>query len=335
MFEATIITSRMADVAVNLTGLIPWFLYMLLRSNANWTMIQPIETSLWSRKRRLRLSSSANMDVYDHMTSPVSLQTENSPKLMHDPEKALFKSSRQIEVSEPQVQYAEYPIQQQPPKTEVILPPKASLTRLNPQQRVNYAIFPTKDTIMARESVSTTFSQDDEDLELPKPLFFHTHKRELSQQSNTSSATVQIGLRLSLPHHVLTPIEQSPVANGPDLPLGSTPTVSTSPVRGTMSPRPDQSKQPSSDIAILPIQPNEARTPSQILSPRSNLLSPSWIFRKGDILGSGQRQFGRGIMKSLPPVPAGETPPAPDPQGTPKHSKLGWSSETTRSQAWI
>ena len=325
MSEATIIASKMAEVAVNLTGLIPGFLYMLLRSNANWTMIQPIETSSWSRKRRLRLSSSASMDVYDHMTSPVSLQTENSPRSMHDPEKPLFETSRQIEVSETQGRYAGSPIQQQPPKPGVTLPPKASLTRLNPQQRMNYSIFPTKDTIMARESVSTTFSQDEEDLELPKPLFSHTHNRELSQQSNTSSATVQIGLRLSLPHHVLTPIEQSPVANGPGLPLGSSPTVSTSPVRGTMSPRPGQSKQPSSDIAILPIQPNEARTTSQILSPRSNLLSPTWIFRKGDTLGSGQRQAERGNMKSLPPVPASETPRAPDSQGT----------ETTRFHEWI
>lgn len=337
MSEVAILTSKMAEVAANLTGLIPGLLYIILRSNANWTMIQPIGTSWWSRKRRLRLSSSANMDVYDHMTSPVSLQTENSPTSMHDPEKALFESPRQIQVSETHVQYANYPVHQQPPNTKDVLPPKAILTRPNTQHRVNYSIFPTQDTVMARESFSTTFSQDEEeDLELPKPLFSYAHKRELSGQSNTTSATVQIGLRLSLPNRALSPIEQSPVGNGPDLPPGSSPTTSSvSPIRGMMSSRPEGSKKPSIDIAILPIQPNKARTPSQIMSPRSNLLSPSWIFRKGGTFDSSRRQGEIGMMKSLPPVPVGETPPDPDPHSSPKDSKPGWSSKTERSQAWI
>lgn len=313
---------------MNLTGLIPGLLYILLRSNANWTMIQPIGTSWWSRKRSLRLSCSANMDVYDHMTSPVSLQA--SPSLVHDPEKAIFESPKQIQVSETQVQDADYPIQQQPPKTAIDLPPRAILTRPNTQNRVNYSIFPTQNTNIARESVSTTFSQDeDEDLELPKPLFAYTHKRNLSGQSNSTSATVQIGLRLSLPDHTLSPIQQSPVGT-PDLSPGSAPYISLSPIRGMMSSRSKGSKKPGSDIAILPIQPNEARTPSQILSPRSNLLSPSWIFCKGDTLGTGRRQGARDMMKSLPPVPAGENPPA----HSPKDSELGWRGQTQRSQ-WI
>lgn len=333
MSEAAIITSKMAEVAANLTGIIPGLLYILLRSNANWTMIQPIGT-FWSRKRSLRLSSSPNMEVYDHMTSPVSLQTENSPKLMHDPE-ALFESPRQLQFSEAQMQVMDCAIQQQPPKTKVVLPPKATLTCPHTQHRANYSIFPTQDMITARESVSTTFSQDeDEDLELPKPLFAYSHKRELSGQSNTTSATVEIGLRLSLPNHPLTPIEQSPVGNGPDPPLGSTPASSPSLNRGMMSSRSDGSKKPSLDIAILPIHPNEARTPSQILSPRSNLLSPSWIFRKGDTLGPGRRQYERDMMKRLPPVPVDGNPLALHPQGSRNGSKLGWSSET-RSQAWL
>lgn len=339
MFEVAFTTSKMAEVAVNLTGLIPGLLYILLRSNANWTMIRPIGTSWWSRKRRMRLSCSTKMDVYDHMTSPVSLQSENSPKLMHDPEKALVESPRQIQVSETQVQSSDYPIQQQISKSEAISPPKAILTRPNTQYRVNYSMFPTHNTIMARESVSTTFSQDeDEDLELPKPLFYsYAHKRELSGQSNSTSATVQIGLRLSIPNHVLTPIEQSPVGTTHDLPLGPTPTSSPSPspIRGMKPSRSDRSKKPSSDIAILPIQPNEARTPSQILSPRSNLLSPSWIFRKGDTLGFGRQQGEGDMMKSLPPVPAGETLPALNPQGSPKVCKLNGKSETARRQAWM
>lgn len=337
MVEVAITTSKMAEIAVNLTGLIPGLLYILLRSNTNWTMIQPIRTSWWSRKRSLRLSGSATMDVYDHMTSPVSLQTENSPTLMHDPEKALIEPPRQIQGSETQVQHPDCHIQQQPPEAEAISPPKPILTRPNTQHRVNYTIFPNHSTILVRESVSTTFSQDEEeDLELPKPLFYSSaHKRELSGQSNTTSATVQIGLRLSISNQALTPIEQSPVGNAPDLPLGSNPTSSVSPIRGMKSSRSDRSKKPGKDIAILPIHPNEARTASQILSPRSNLLSPSWIFRKGDTLSSGHWQAGRDMMKSLPPVPADETQPIPHPQCSLKDSKLGWRSETARVQAWI
>lgn len=330
MFEVAMTASKMAEVAMNLTGLIPGLLYLLLRSNANWTMIQPIGTSWWSRKQRLRLSTPANMDVYNHMTSPVSLLSENSPTVMRDPEKALMESPRQIQVSEVQAKYTDHSIQPRIFKTEVNLPPKAILTRPNTQHRVNYSVFPN----MARESISTTFSQDEEeDLELPRPLFSYAHKRELSGQSNTTSATVQIGLRLSIPNHVLSPIEQSPVGNAPDLlALGSSPTVSLTPIRGMKPARSNGSKKPGSDIAILPIQPNEARTPSQILSPRSRLLSPGWIFRRGDMLDSSHRVGDRDMMKSLPRFPALETRP---PSGLHlKEPKLGWRSETAR-QAWI
>ncbi|MCJ1465056.1 hypothetical protein MMC07_003672 [Pseudocyphellaria aurata] len=335
MSEIALTASKMAEVALNLTGLVPGLLYLLLRSNANWTMIQPIGTSWWSRKQSLRLSTSANMDVYIHMASPVSLQWESSPKLMHDPEKAIMESPSQMQASEVQAKYPDHPIQPRIAKTEVDLPPKAMLTRSDTQNRVNYSVFPNQNTNMARESVSTAFSQDEEeDLELPRPLFSRPHKRELSGQSNATSATVQIGLRLSVPDHVLSPIEQSPVGNAPDLGLGSSPTSSPTSIRGMMSDRSNGSKKPCRDIAILPIQPNEARTPSQILSPRSKLLSPSWIFRRGDTIDSSHRIGERNVMKNLPPVPAFETRPPHHLQGSLESTKLGWRSENAR-QAWI
>ena len=296
-------------------------------------MIRAFENSSWSRKRVPRVSDSADMDMSDHMTSPVSLQAKHSPVLMNDPEKSPIRSPRRLQLSETQSQSTKshYPAQH---SDLVITLPRINQTRIKTPTRT-YSIFPTYGLALPRESVSTTFSQGEEVIELPKPLFAHGHKRCFSGQSNATSATVQIGLRMSYPSHGLDPIYQSSLGTTRDVLFRSSTASDGSlhSIRGTPSHL--EKKTPGSDISILPVHANEKRTPSQVLGPRANLLSPNWIFRNGSNSGFKAHTMNRDVMKSLPPNPTDEVALEYDFGVSSETRKPSWRHEAVSSQEWI
>lgn len=388
MLRHAMISSKIAMMALNSTGLVPAILYIICRSKADWTMIQGSKRSWWSRKRAFEIPA-PDMDICVYMDSPVSVQSEQSPTLTIDPEKIPITPPNGKPLAKAiKNQHADRPIPSEPCMTEVQSPSKASLTNHSniSEGRVRYFLFPIPPSFLSvqRDSVSTTFSEGT--IEAPKPLF--ADQRDLDRQSNATSATVEIGLRLSYPVRALDPIEQSPIAKAPDSPFRSPPPLlgSLSPPRITadppfrsppplyasqgsnrstlhpnpllslkpaphMSPPPIRTMKPSrkidmmkksnrSDISILPTQPNDARSPSQSpLTPRSDLLSPGWMFRRDNSVRSPRRTQGLGQVtnKSLPPVPPGEThryasrwsPRTPKPRG------ISWSRETMKRQDWI
>lgn len=330
MLRRAINSSKIAAVAVNTTGLIPAFLYILLRSNADLTMIKACEKPGWSRKWAIKIP--ADMDICVYMDLPVSSQSERGHGLFGDNEKLLREPSKKPLATEIQAQYADRPVPPLPATAELKLPAKAGLTRPNNQNRIKYSIFPTPAPAAPRGSVSTTFS---EDIEIPKPLF--AQQRELDRQSNVTSATVEIGLRLSYPARTLDPIEQSPVTNTSDSPFRSPHPLYglPPPIRAMMPSRPDRLKKPGSDISILPTHPKDEHTASQALSPRSNLLSPTWIFRKETNVRCSPGQGERDMMKSLPPVPPGEAGSARRYRWSFKTFVPTRRSEAMASQDWI
>ena len=93
MLRRAIISSEIAMVALNLTGLIPGILYIICRSKADWTMIQASERPWLSRKRAFEIPA-PEMECCVHMDSPVSVQSDRSPTLTNDPEKSpIFPTS--------------------------------------------------------------------------------------------------------------------------------------------------------------------------------------------------------------------------------------------------
>ena len=387
MLRRAIISSKIAMVALNLTGLIPGILYIICRSKADWTMIQASERSWLSRKRVFEIPA-PEMECCVHMDSPVSVQSDQSPTLRNDPEKSpIFPTIRKPLAKAIKTQHADRPISTPPCMTEVAPPSKVSLTHQSniSESRVRYSLFPIPPPLFSihRDSVSTTFSE--ETIEAPKPLF--ADQRDLDRQSNVTSATVEIGLRLSYPARALDPIEQSPIVKAPDSPFRSPPPLqrsfspplitANSPFRSPpplyasqcsnrstpdpktlfcskpaphMSPPPIRTMKPSrkidmkkstrSNTSILPTQPNDARSPGQSpLSPRSNLLSPGWIFRTDYLVRSPRRPQGLGqaTNKSLPPVPPGEAhwPASRWLPGTLKPRGISWSREIVARQNWI
>ena len=172
MLRRAIISSKIAMVALNLTGLIPGILYIICRSKADWTMIQASERSWLSRKRAFEIPA-PDMECYVQMDSPVSMQSDQSPTLTNDPEKSpIFLTIRKPLAKAIKAQHADRPISPPPCMTEVPPPSKVSLTHHSiSESRVRYSLFPIPPPLFSihRDSVSTTFSE--ETIETPEPLF--------------------------------------------------------------------------------------------------------------------------------------------------------------------
>lgn len=336
MLGDAIRVSKVAEVALNITGIVPAILRVLLRSNANWTMIQAAEN--YGRKKSQSKARVTDLDIYDHITSPVSVHTWDTQTLLNDREKKAVKSfepATPAAVVGPQSSQMKQAngLQSPPPSAVPITPP----TQIEPMQhenpnRTNYSIFPTHASQMVRQSVSTTFSQGDDDIEPPRPLFACSHKRDYSDQS---SATVQIGMRLSnLPHS--SGLVESPT--GPSMPrfLNSVDSPYGSPqVAERVFLLPESPKSPLNDITILPIHPNMARTPSQSVSPRGDLLSPSWLLRNTSRISSKNQRRQRDTMKSLPPIPPSGAASIPSVQRSPQLSRLTSGRDIPPSEKWV
>lgn len=186
-------------------------------------MIQVSEGSQWSRKRGFK-APAPDTGISAYIDSPASVQYEQSPTLKNDPEKILISPIIRKPLPKSfKAEYADRPVPPQPCMIEVRPPSKVNLTHhsKNSKNRIQYSLFPTPSPLSSihRDSVSTTFSQGT--VEAPKPLF--SDQRDLDRQSNVTSATVEIGLRLSYPVRALDPIEQSPVGRALDSPFRSPP----------------------------------------------------------------------------------------------------------------
>lgn len=223
MLRRAIISSKIAIVALNSTGLIPGILHLFCRSKADWTIIQVSEGSRWSRKRAFR-APAPDTDISAYMNSPASVKYRQSPALTNDPERNLISPIIRKPLPKSfKTGYADHPVPPQPCMIEVRAPSNANLThyRKNSKNRIQYSLFPSPSPLspIHRDSVSTAFSEGT--VEAPKPLF--ADQRDLDRHSNVTSATVEIGLRLSYPVRALDPIEQSLVGRALESPFRSPP----------------------------------------------------------------------------------------------------------------
>lgn len=234
-------TAEFAEIALNLNGIINLLMHIFLRSNANRLAIRGSQTP-WSEKRTMRVFGPSDLNIREHISYPVLWQPgdhENNP-FIEKLEKCSIKST---ETSNPDsfstpgpMQHAVFP---SPKADHPFTPPlKNPPTHRGTRKSSAYSIFPTfapsRETYM---STSTTFSQSDDEYEMPlppPPLFAGQHERSDSAQTRHSSATVQIGLRLSYLNHALDPLDASP-SSILQLPLNSTESVS----RDARKKRPD------------------------------------------------------------------------------------------------
>ncbi|KAL9596539.1 MAG: hypothetical protein Q9219_005717 [cf. Caloplaca sp. 3 TL-2023] len=313
MHVDAVVTSKVAEVALNILGILHLWLHVFLRANADETALRPIE-STWITKQRLRLFGPSDLEMTAHVTSPVLLDKEGESGLDNDNRKLvndLHRFSRAAKyVSSPTVEadneFARLMSEKRAEKVEgqepLRSPSQAVLSPRSPRKPSNYSIFPTFRSAMLRNSMSTTFSQDSEDAMLPpQPLLPWNHRRELSEQS---SATVQIGCRLSNLNDTSNHPSSSSRGTSFRLPIyGTNLTIAESPPISPLSTRLQGASRSSPDLMALPIQSNQNQRGGNWRNSRLGTLSPNKAGRQQSQVKSPRELSPQMTMKALPPDP--------------------------------
>lgn len=276
------LASRIADIALNLSGLLNGVLHIFLRSNAERLMIRPIDYPP-TEKKSIRVFGPNDLNMGIHISTPVVPQRTDSElglPLSREPSPQM--------TAVPSTNAPVAPVTATSPMSPQTsnAAPQPPMVQLQPQhqrKKSTYSIFPTSASAFRHISWSTDRSDASEDtIQLPRPLFTSpTHRRNTS---NETSRTVEIGLRLS---------------QAPDRNLSRNPShvsIHYSPMMPDFS---ESSKEipPSKDI------PN----PAESLAPRKpslNVPTSRWTTRRDSVTSSpAERRRKSSAMKSLPPIP--------------------------------
>ncbi|KAL9003995.1 MAG: hypothetical protein Q9188_003180 [Gyalolechia gomerana] len=308
-----IVTAQIAEVALNVLGVIHLVLHVFLRANADRTAIRPME-STWTQKRGLRLFGPSDLEMTMHITSPVLWEKDDerrfdddNHKLMHDLRRfsrvARYVSSPTVE---PDTSFSQFKAQKEAETLQYVKsttpPAQVLLSPLTPPNGSNYSIFPTFSSAMLRNSMSTTFSQDSEEvLQPPQTKLPWSRGQEFSEQS---SATVRIGCRLSNLHGSQYYGQSSPTASSFRLPLyGTDKTIDESPPISPLGGRRNASSGASPDMMVLPLQTNRNQYGEHIRKSRT-VLSTTMRHSRCQSRSRSQHEHYRGLtMKALPPLP--------------------------------
>ncbi|KAL9623306.1 MAG: hypothetical protein Q9160_002413 [Pyrenula sp. 1 TL-2023] len=292
--------------------------------------IRPMSSG-WSNNRGWRFFGSSDLDMGDHIAGPVVLERENSLKRLVgekksplDPENGATEFERY-----PQKVVNARPLSPQLAKIQPSLPSSS-------RKRSNYSLYPAQDSDRSR-SPTSVYADDDGPLAPPRPSFFRKHRRDSSE---LSTATVQIGLRLS--HSALTAVGHG----GRDSVHRITSTVD----------HPGKSTNPSSSLRTelqrpstggsmeLPIQMRVAASNDESKNLLSPLSTTSMEREYTDLLSSlarkeSQRKLDRAAkMKTLPPIPGtplvlGETNEETDTQPD-SHTGAMPGDQPSKEQGW-
>ncbi|MCJ1439825.1 MAG: hypothetical protein MMC23_000306 [Stictis urceolatum] len=280
-------TSKLADIAVTLSGLAHSTLYVILRANAERLAIRPRETP-WSVKRKMRLFGPNDLSVGMFISTPLLAnpqQTKDWQEWQNTKERSLPLSLHNSTNPRPAPSPRPVPlsagstIPPSYPTTAMIMQPKKVVSPQHQRKRTksSYSIFPTaasaKPTAIT-SWLSSRSTSDDEPLPLPPPLFGRKHARN---DSTITSATVEIGMRLSSMQDV------------------------------QMGPRPSESIElPRISSDILEEERRMSRAPQvqqreSVQRPPRSSSRTKWLGRDSFAF---DQQRKRQMMKSLPPTPA-------------------------------
>ncbi|KAL9609744.1 MAG: hypothetical protein Q9167_005514 [Letrouitia subvulpina] len=365
-------TSQIAEVALNLLGITHLILHIFLRSNADKTAIYPVE-AIWPGKRKLRLFGPSDLDMTMHIKSPVLYEEKDEKhwngmrKISRNagyekvrtpsplPASKSTRQSRDWIFSSHDIASVDRNVQRKAKRNTPIvddftyagsakyvtfpsnpkLPATPSSTR-KPSLQSRYSIFPTHASAGLRTSVSTTFSEgDDHSAELlpPLPLISPTHRREISDQT---SATVEIGMRLSNYDHTLGSLPSTSLQKSFRRENDDRNSNLISPL--SFMHRPTHGSGSSEDIFILPIQSSSPR--SAVFSPmerKSSLRVPGWLARQAGRSRSQRISARRLTMKALPPDPPKESnePPLPRSPNTYKNFSPITTGRRPSEGSWV
>ncbi len=264
----------------------------------------------WSRKRRLRIFGPSDLAMNVHISDPILLQKSfrESQDEDHDftarpkmsPDVSPIDRSKSSRTCLQHLNFAKDSSIPQP--YSIAQPSRAVSSQPAVQNRTNYSIYPTPASAMVRTSISTTMSQGTELPIQPLPPFSQARERGFSGQS---SATVQIGLRLSYLHRALDPVEREPTSPSLHLPLQLTSSSRPS-SEGSIA----LSTQPLDHYSVstnrnlpIPLQPRKAQISERASMSRLGRQSSTWPIGETATDESASDDNLVGTTKPLPPVP--------------------------------
>lgn len=264
----------------------------------------------WSQKRRLRIFGPSDLDMKMHISSPIlrqksfrestdefTVQSERYPDVLPTLLPNRSNSSRA------RFEHLNFSTEPPVPQTSpVAQPPRAIASRSATQNRPNYSVYPTSASAIVRTSTSTTMSQDTEAPIQPPPPISRAHERGFSGQS---SATVQIGLRLSYLHRALDSVEQEPASPSLHLPLQLTSSLRPSSTgSSTIFTQPMDHYHVSNNKTLpMPNQPSKAQIPDPASMTRSEGGHSIWAIGGTTTPELKSDDSLVGTTKPLPPVP--------------------------------
>lgn len=217
----------MATISLNLFGFMYCFLHLLLRSNADNMAIRPVNAP-WRRNQRWKFFGSNGLDIGQHITTPICLERDHSAVGLVE---GLSEKGYYIDIEASSGGSAESikPLNTDKGGAYKPLPPPSvqkpqNATARHSRKRSNYSLFPTRECAQQmRRAPSSIYDTGDENFLLPpKAPFARLHQRH---SSGISSATVQIGLRLSnvgMPLQNPFLMQPSPTGSRPNSLYGAT-----------------------------------------------------------------------------------------------------------------
>lgn len=356
--------ARIATAALNIFGLLSGLLYLILRSNSSNMAFGPNAAS-WGRKQEWRLFGSPDLDIGKHITNPVgsersgtldelvlaskqksdfgahtitsrALSDAAAPQGKHSGLASLpsYRTPSKSTISKPAL--SSPPSYRAPPIPDandplLVSPPTFQIPPQMPRSespspsfnQAKYTLFPQRSASIPLIEIDHVDTVKTKPVIPPAPLFFNHHKRDIS---DVTSATVQIGMRLST------------VAVKPEVEEGINRALTYPPVAERSNYWRDPSHVTQRSLDRVPKSlgaPFEIKgrsrdsSPHEILfrlnsneelSPKAvHFTPPSWPKPLEDLVSptrriSSWRKFRERRMKSLPPVPV--TPSAMQPSSS-------------------
>ncbi|KHJ35980.1 hypothetical protein EV44_g6393 [Erysiphe necator] len=273
--------SMMATIIINISGMLNGLLYFVLRSNASITSFGPKVGNAWDiRKYEIKMFGPNDLAMYNPLFDPVPGPATLSP---HNPRYS-NRSYHRSSMMSSEIDAEKY-LNTGYSETDTLIGRNQLRQNISP---TSYSLFPHRD-LYQNESQGIKSIYDIKDLDLPLPTFIR-NSRHTRSSSDSSVATVQIGLRLS----------QAPMENLLDGDSYCLPaTTYNSRVGEITSPLSPQQLKPTTysgfQKAVLPPAPLRLESPTseKLASISTPLTSSSFNFNAiGDISNSSSSTEG-------------------------------------------
>lgn len=296
-------SSKVASVALNIFGLINLFLHLLLRSNSDNMALRPIQTP-WVQRKEWRFFGASDLEVGQHIESPTVPERNGSlRRLVYEKEGSPFSPKSERTMQSKSAADARKSLPLAPLASQATIAPSFRHSR----KKSAYSLFPVEGAELKRVASSIYADINTNNLMPPRPALFRNHKRD---SSDLSSATVQIGLRLS---NVATPT----IAHDVGVERSSSLSRRPSHLNQELHRESDRSLELPIQIKETPAveKPNPmGRSQAGVLerdSSRDYTPLASWSQRSDSLKRQSRRESWlrarEARMKTLPPIPATPT----------------------------